>query len=113
MQESICITVDKLHEEKYSQAGVPGAKQPDDELGTFLDSPVQESDPPRPSLVFRSSLGTGSAISRSKIPLEKRMTTSTEIANMTAVLLSNVSSHTTGQIVYVDGGYTHLDRSIS
>jgi NAD(P)-dependent dehydrogenase (short-subunit alcohol dehydrogenase family) len=49
----------------------------------------------------------------SKIPLEKRMTTSTEIANMTAVLLSNVSSHTTGQIVYVDGGYTHLDRSIS
>ncbi|GAA3939423.1 SDR family oxidoreductase [Chitinophaga oryziterrae] len=49
----------------------------------------------------------------SKIPLGKRMTTSTEIANMTAVLLSNVSSHTTGQIVYVDGGYTHLDRSIS
>jgi L-fucose dehydrogenase len=49
----------------------------------------------------------------SKIPLEKRMTTSVEIANMTAVLLSNVSSHTTGQIVYVDGGYTHLDRSIS
>jgi NAD(P)-dependent dehydrogenase (short-subunit alcohol dehydrogenase family) len=49
----------------------------------------------------------------SKIPLEKRMTTSTEIANMTVVLLSNVSSHTTGQIVYVDGGYTHLDRSIS
>lgn len=49
----------------------------------------------------------------SKIPLDKRMTTSTEIANMTAVLLSNVSSHTTGQIVYVDGGYTHLDRSIS
>lgn len=50
----------------------------------------------------------------SKIPLEKRMTTSTEIANMTAVLLSNaVSSHTTGQIIYVDGGYTHLDRSIS
>jgi L-fucose dehydrogenase len=50
----------------------------------------------------------------SKIPLEKRMTTAVEIANMTAVLLSNaVSSHTTGQIIYVDGGYTHLDRSIS
>lgn len=48
-----------------------------------------------------------------KIPFEKRMTTSEEIANMTVFLLSNVSSHTTGQIVYVDGGYTHLDRSIS
>lgn len=49
----------------------------------------------------------------SKIPFEKRMTTSEEIANMTVVLLSNVSSHTTGQIIYVDGGYTHLDRSVS
>jgi NAD(P)-dependent dehydrogenase (short-subunit alcohol dehydrogenase family) len=49
----------------------------------------------------------------SKIPLERRMTTSEEIANMTVVLLSNVSSHTTGQIIYVDGGYTHLDRSVS
>jgi len=48
-----------------------------------------------------------------KIPYERRMTTSEEIANMTVFLLSGVSSHTTGQIVYVDGGYTHLDRSIS
>lgn len=49
----------------------------------------------------------------SKIPLEQRMTTSEEIAGMTVFLLSGRSSHTTGQIVYVDGGYTHLDRSIS
>ena len=49
----------------------------------------------------------------SKIPLEKRMTTSAEIANMTVFLLSGLSAHTTGQIIYVDGGYTHLDRSIS
>ncbi|SFE11428.1 L-fucose dehydrogenase [Chitinophaga sp. CF118] len=49
----------------------------------------------------------------SKIPLEQRMTTSAEIANMTVFLLSGLSAHTTGQIVYVDGGYTHLDRSIS
>lgn len=48
-----------------------------------------------------------------KIPLEQRMTTSEEIADMTVFLLSPRSSHTTGQIVYVDGGYTHLDRSIS
>jgi len=49
----------------------------------------------------------------SKIPLENRMTTSEEIANMAAFLLSPVSSHTTGQLVYVDGGYVHLDRAIS
>lgn len=47
-----------------------------------------------------------------KIPLEKRMTTAEEIADMTVFLLSNRSSHTTGQIIYVDGGYTHLDRSL-
>ncbi|HRP56871.1 SDR family oxidoreductase [Agriterribacter sp.] len=34
------------------------------------------------------------------------------MADMTVFLLSNRSSHTTGQIIYVDGGYTHLDRSL-
>lgn len=48
----------------------------------------------------------------SKIPLEKRMTTAGEIANAVVFLLSPRSSHTTGQLVYVDGGYVHLDRSI-
>lgn len=47
-----------------------------------------------------------------KIPFEKRMTTAKEIANTVAFLLSEVSSHTTGQLVFVDGGYTHLDRSL-
>ena len=47
-----------------------------------------------------------------KIPLEKRMTTSEEIANMVVFLLSERSSHTTGQIIHVDGGYVHLDRAI-
>jgi L-fucose dehydrogenase len=45
------------------------------------------------------------------IPLGNRMTTPMEIANMVAFLLSSRSSHTTGQIVYVDGGYTHFDRA--
>lgn len=49
----------------------------------------------------------------SKIPLENRMTTAEEIANMTAFLLSERSAHTTGQLIHVDGGYTHLDRAIS
>jgi len=47
-----------------------------------------------------------------KIPLENRMTTAEEIANMVAFLLSDKSSHTTGQLIYVDGGYTHLDRAL-
>ena len=46
------------------------------------------------------------------IPFEKRMTTVEEIADMVVFLLSEKSSHTTGQLIYVDGGYTHLDRAI-
>ena len=48
-----------------------------------------------------------------KIPLENRMTSAEEIANMVAFLLSEKSSHTTGQLIHVDGGYVHLDRAIS
>jgi len=46
------------------------------------------------------------------IPLGNRMTTAEEIANTVAFLLSERSSHTTGQLLFVDGGYTHLDRSL-
>lgn len=49
----------------------------------------------------------------SNIPLEKRMTTSEEIAAMSVFLLSDRSGHTTGQWMVVDGGYVHLDRSIT
>ena len=49
----------------------------------------------------------------SKIPLENRMTTAEEIANMVTFLLSERSSHTTGQIIHVDGGYVHLDRALA
>jgi len=48
----------------------------------------------------------------SRIPLENRMTTPEEIAQMTAFLLSGKSSHTTGQLLHVDGGYVHLDRAL-
>lgn len=48
-----------------------------------------------------------------KIPLGQRMTTSEEMANTCVFLLSNASSHTTGQWIFVDGGYTHLDRALS
>ena len=46
-----------------------------------------------------------------KIPLGRRMTSCEEIADMSVFLASSRSSHTTGQIIYVDGGYTHLDRA--
>lgn len=47
-----------------------------------------------------------------RIPLEQRMTTSSEIADTAVFLLSQRSSHTTGQLIHVDGGYVHLDRAI-
>lgn len=47
-----------------------------------------------------------------KIPLENRMTTAEEIGDTVTFLLSQKSSHTTGQLFYIDGGYTHLDRAL-
>lgn len=47
-----------------------------------------------------------------KIPFENRMTTAEEIGDTVAFLLSEKSSHTTGQLIFVDGGYTHLDRAL-
>jgi L-fucose dehydrogenase len=45
------------------------------------------------------------------IPLERRFTTREELADIVVFLASVRSSHTTGEIVFPDGGYTHLDRS--
>jgi len=44
------------------------------------------------------------------IPLGQRFTTIEELADMAVFLASPRSSHTTGQIMFVDGGYTHFDR---
>lgn len=48
-----------------------------------------------------------------KIPLGKRMTSAEEIAAMVVFLISSRSSHITGQHVFVDGGYVHLDRALT
>lgn len=48
----------------------------------------------------------------SRIPLGQRMTTTDEIAQAALFLLSDRSSHTTGQLLHVDGGYVHLDRTL-
>jgi L-fucose dehydrogenase len=49
----------------------------------------------------------------SKIPLGQRMTTAEEIAATVVFLLSDKSGHTTGQHLFVDGGYVHLDRALT
>jgi len=47
-----------------------------------------------------------------KIPFGHRMTTCEEIGYAVSFLLSPRSSHTTGQLFHVDGGYVHLDRAM-
>lgn len=47
-----------------------------------------------------------------RIPLGQRLTTADEIADTVAFLLSERAGHTTGQWLFVDGGYTHLDRAL-
>ena len=56
--------------------------------------------------------GTRAAIEQ-LVPLDHRMTTPKELADMIVFLALPCSSHTTGQIIFVDGGYTHLDRAVS
>jgi L-fucose dehydrogenase len=48
-----------------------------------------------------------------RIPLEHRMTLPEEIAAMACFALSARAAHLTGQHLYVDGGYVHLDRAIT
>jgi L-fucose dehydrogenase len=52
------------------------------------------------------------ALITSRIPLGQRMTTAEEIAATVVFLLSDKASHTTGQWLFVDGGYVHLDRAL-
>ena len=48
-----------------------------------------------------------------RIPLGQRMTLPEEIAATAIFLLSAQAAHTTGQWLFVDGGYTHLDRALT
>jgi L-fucose dehydrogenase len=48
-----------------------------------------------------------------KIPLDNRMTKPGEIADMVTFLISPRAAHITGQHVFVDGGYVHLDRALT
>ncbi len=56
--------------------------------------------------------GEQEALITSRIPLGNRMTTDDEIAAMVVFLLSEKAGHTTGQWLFVDGGYVHLDRAL-
>src|SRR3954464_15809878 len=48
-----------------------------------------------------------------KIPLQQRMTKPEEIAAMVVFLISARAGHMTGQHIFVDGGYVHLDRALT
>jgi L-fucose dehydrogenase len=48
-----------------------------------------------------------------KIPLQQRMTKPEEIASMVVFLVSARAGHMTGQHIFVDGGYVHLDRALT
>ena len=48
-----------------------------------------------------------------RIPLGHRMTEPDEIAAMAIFLLSSRSEGLTGQHLFVDGGYVHLDRRLT
>lgn len=52
------------------------------------------------------------ALITARIPLGKRMTKAEEIAATVVFLMSRKASHTTGQWLFVDGGYVHLDRAL-
>jgi NAD(P)-dependent dehydrogenase (short-subunit alcohol dehydrogenase family) len=56
--------------------------------------------------------GARAAVER-LVPLGGRMTLPDEVAAAIVFFASKRSSHTTGQLLFVDGGYTHLDRAAS
>jgi L-fucose dehydrogenase len=69
--------------------------------------------------LYRQWLGTFSSPDEKlktilgKIPLQNRMTDPEEIAAMVVFLLSQRAGHITGQHLFVDGGYVHLDRALT
>lgn len=44
---------------------------------------------------------------------QRTAATPQEIASTVVFLLSDLASHKRGQWVFVDGGYTHLDRALT
>ena len=47
------------------------------------------------------------------VPFGRRLSTPEELGDAILWLASPRSSHVTGQILYVDGGYTHMDRALT
>ncbi len=63
--------------------------------------------------LLKYGVRVNSVILAESLPLKNRMTNTADIAHMTAFLLSGKSSHTTGQLIHVDGGYVHPDRALA
>jgi NAD(P)-dependent dehydrogenase (short-subunit alcohol dehydrogenase family) len=74
-----------------------------------------ECDTPQYERWFQSlpdPAGARTAI-ESLVPLERRLTRPQEVAAAIAFLASSAAAHITGELIFVDGGYTHLDRAVS
>ena len=74
-----------------------------------------ECDTPQYEKWFQSlsdPVGARAAI-ESLVPLGRRLTRPAELAAAIAFLASPQAAHITGQLLFVDGGYTHLDRAAS
>lgn len=78
-------------------------------------NPAEVRTPLYDSWLARQEEGSDRALARVSrlIPLGGRLTEPGEIANMIVFLASPRASHVTGQLVFVDGGYTHLDRALT
>jgi L-fucose dehydrogenase len=68
--------------------------------------------------LYRDWLGTfadsdaAAARIAARVPLGQRFTTANEVADTVLFLLSDRAAHVTGQWLFVDGGYVHLDRAL-
>ena len=63
--------------------------------------------------ISRATTAEDMAKITARIPLGQRMTEAAEIAAMAVFALSDRARHLTGQWLFVDGGYTHLDRALA
>ncbi len=72
--------------------------------------PAEVMTPMYQQYLNRGFAGNGEKEIASLIPYEQRFTRPEEVADTVVFLASEKAGHITGQLVFVDGGYTHLDR---
>ena len=88
----------------------PGGTPLGERLRAALFAAAAGETPPTPAAELLVFTAARAQLDRS-VPLGRRTTLPAEVADMVVFLASARSSHTTGQIIFVDGGYVHLDRA--